>query len=290
MGGTGTIGSHLVRQLAADSGGLDLVAMARSPGSAAGIAAAGIATVQADLDRPETLVPALRGVETMFMLKPYGIDYLIQSKIIIDAAKKAGVRHVVNLGSFGADDTIWTSIGWNRLVEAYLMMSGMEWTHLRPNFFMDNIRARTDSETGRIVHFFGSSQVSWIAAEDIAAVAAAVLRDPGAHRRAAYPLASEAASMEEIAAILGAEMGRGFTATYIPPEAAVRQLVGIGWGLDFARPFIAYMEAIATGRVAEVADTVDTVERIAGRPAIRWRDYAKRNRSLFETAGAKEPA
>jgi hypothetical protein len=73
-----------------------------------------------DLDRIETLGPAMHGVDTLFMLKPYSIDYLIQSKRVIDAAARAGVRHIVNLGSFGADDTPWASIGWNRLVEAYL--------------------------------------------------------------------------------------------------------------------------------------------------------------------------
>ncbi len=281
LGGTGTIGRHLVRQLVADRGGLDLVAAARSPAAAAALATAGIATVEADLARPETLVPAMAGVDTLFMLKPYSIDYLIQSKIVIDAARKAGVKHVVNLGSFGADDTVWTSIGWNRLVEAYLAVSGMDWTHLRPNFFMDNVPPRTDPATGRIRHYFGDSPVSWIAAEDIAAVAATVLRDPGAYRGGILPLAVVAASMAEIAALLSDISGRHHVADPISPDEAFAQLTGAGWGADFARPFVAYMDAIANGRVPEVADTSDTVERVTGRPATDWRDYIRRNLTAF---------
>jgi NAD(P)H dehydrogenase (quinone) len=288
LGGTGTIGKRLVRLLAKEPGNLDLVAAARSSRAADELAAAGMASVEADLDRPETLAPAMKGVETLFMLKPYGIDYLIQSKIVVDAAKKAGVRHVVNLGSFGADDTVWTSIGWNRLVEAYLMQSGMKWTHLRPNFFMDNVPARTDFASGTIRHYFGDSRVSWIAADDIAAVAAVVLRDAGAHEGAIYPLASQAASMQEIAEIVSAKFGRPLRALYIPPEQAVDQLVGLGWGRDFARPFIAYMEAIAAGRVAEVADTVDTVEKLTGRPALHWNEWIERNSETFRPGEATQ--
>ena len=119
MGGTGTVGSHLLRELLPDRERFEIVAAARSAASAARLRAAGYETVTLDLERNETLEPALRGVHTLFMLKPYSMDYLIQSKRVIDAAVRAGVRHVVNLGSFGADDTPWASIGWNRLVEAY---------------------------------------------------------------------------------------------------------------------------------------------------------------------------
>jgi uncharacterized protein YbjT (DUF2867 family) len=179
MGGTGTVGSHLLRELLPDRERFEIVATARSAASAARLREAGYEAVTLDLERNETLDPALRGVDTLFMLKPYSMDYLIQSKRVIDAAVRAGVRHVVNLGSFGADDTPWASIGWNRLVEAYLRVSGLGQTTLRPNFFMDNVPARTDRETGRIIHYFGSTPVSWIAAADIARVAAEVSAPSG---------------------------------------------------------------------------------------------------------------
>jgi uncharacterized protein YbjT (DUF2867 family) len=96
MGGTGTVGGHLLRELSGDRERMDIVAAARSETSAERLRTAGFATVTLDLDRNETLAPAMHGVDTVFMLKPYSIDYLIQSKRAIDAAVKARVRHAVN--------------------------------------------------------------------------------------------------------------------------------------------------------------------------------------------------
>lgn len=281
MGGTGTIGSYLVRQMAADHARFDLVATARSAASAERLRAAGYTTVDMDLERTETLVPAMQGVDTLFMLKPYSIDYLIQSKRVIDAAAKAGVRHIVNLGSFGADDTPWTSIGWNRLVESYLKVSGMGHTTLRPNFFMDNVPARTDLASGRIIHYFGDQPVSWIAAEDIASVAAEVLRRPGDYQGKALPLASQALTMAQIAEIISRRTGRKFTAVHVPAEPALQQLLARGWQEAFARPFVDYMKAISAGQVPEVADTANTVAEVTGTQAIDWDNFVARNLAKF---------
>jgi NAD(P)H dehydrogenase (quinone) len=187
----------------------------------------------------------------------------------------------VNLGSFGADDTPWASIGWNRLVEAYLRVSGCDHTTLRPNFFMDNVPARTDRESGRIVHFFGSTAVSWVAAEDIARVAAAVLRSPGDFSARVLPLATEARTMDEVAASVSRSIGRRFTAQHVPAHAALEQLLGRGWQEAFARPFCDYMNAIAEGRVPEIGDTVTTVRDVTGTPALAWAAFVERNRERF---------
>jgi uncharacterized protein YbjT (DUF2867 family) len=281
MGGTGTIGSYLVRELLPERDSLNIVAAARSPRSAQQLTALGYPTVTMDLEHNETLLPAMAGVSTLFMLKPYSIDYLIQSKRVIDAARKAGVQHIVNLGSFGADDTPWTSIGWNRLVESYLQVSGMHYTHLRPNFFMDNVPKRTDKTTGRIIHYFGTTAVSWIATQDIAAVAATVLRNPDAYRGRALPLGSEARSVTDIAAIATRVTGHAHVAEYVPPEPAVAQMIKVGWTEAFARPFIDYMQAIAEGHVPEVGDTADTVEQLTGRPHISWEQFITQHHGEF---------
>jgi uncharacterized protein YbjT (DUF2867 family) len=281
MGGTGTVGSHLLRELLPDRERFEIIATARSATSEARLRGLGYGTVTLDLDRNETLDPALRGVETLFMLKPYSIDYLIQSKRVIDAAARAGVRHVVNLGSFGADDTPWASIGWNRLVEAYLRVAGPESTTLRPNFFMDNVPARTDRQTGRIVHYFGSTAVSWIAASDIARVAAEVLRRPDDFANQALPLAADARSMDEIAAIVAKTTGRPHHAEHISAESALPQLLARGWQEAFARPFVEYMTAIADGHVPEVGHTTTTVEDVTGRPALDWPRFVENNAARF---------
>src|SRR5580698_5523993 len=103
IGGTGTVGSNVLRELHADRERFDIIAGTRTEKSATAVRAAGYANIHLDLGKPETVRAATRGVDTVFMLKPYGINYLIQSKIVIDAAAKASVRHIVNLGSHGDD-------------------------------------------------------------------------------------------------------------------------------------------------------------------------------------------
>jgi len=281
LGGTGTVGSSLLRELQPDRDRFDIVAAARSDTSAAAVHALGHASIYMDLSKPETLAPAMAGVDTVFMLKPYGIDYLIQSKIVIDASAKAGIRHIVNLGSHGNDDTVWSAIGWNRLVEAYLKCSGVGYTTLRPNYFMNNVAPRTNKETGAIIHYFGDTPVSWIAGEDIAKVAAVVLRDPQPHHGCAYPLACEARTMAEIAEIISGATGRRYHAEHIDQETAFRQLTAHGWDANFARNFTDYMDAIAKGKVEEVAQTFSTVRDLTGKEAIGWTAFASDHRSAF---------
>jgi NAD(P)H dehydrogenase (quinone) len=284
MGGTGTVGSHLMRELLPDRAEFDIIGAAHTPASATRLQTAGYASVRFDLECLETLLPAMQGVDTLFMLKPYSIDYLIQSKRVIDAAVKAGVKHIVNLGSFGADDTPWSSIGWNRLVEAYLRVSGLGFTTLRPNFFMDNVPARTDAKTGQIIHYFGATSVSWIAAQDIARVAAAVLRRPKEFHGHALSLAAEARSMDSIADLLTRHLGRPFVAVHVPAHEALPQLLSRGWQEAFARPFVDYMAAISAGEVREVGDTTRTVEEVTGSPAIDWQAFIAKNRDRFTGA------
>lgn len=281
IGGTGTVGVHLLAELKGDRDKMRIVAAARSVARAEDLRADGFDTVHLDLDAPETLIPAMTGAETVFLLKPYSLDYLIQTKRAVDAAVKAGVRHLVNLGSHGAEDTPWAIIGWNRLVESYVKVAGLDYTHLRPNFFMDNLKARADPASGVMRHYFGSSAVSWIAAEDIAAVAAAVLREPAAHAGRIYPLAAEAASMDAVAAMASDICGHPWKAVSVPSDQALGQFLAAGWQEGFARPFVDYMDAIATGQVAEVADTFDTVENVAGRKPVTWRDFLARHRAAF---------
>jgi NAD(P)H dehydrogenase (quinone) len=281
IGGTGTVGSNVLRELLPDRERFDIVAAARSDKSSEAVRAAGHTPVYLDLKKPETVRPAMEGAHTVFMLKPYGIDYLIQSKIIIDAATKAGVSYLVNLGSHGADDTVWSPIGWNRLVEAYLKVSGVGYTTLRPNYFMNNVAPRTNRATGEIIHYFGDTPVSWIAAEDIARVAAVVLRDPAPHNGRAYPLAVEARTMTEIAEILSSVCGKAFAARHVPSDQAFVQLTGRGWDADFARNFTEFMGAISEGRVPDVVETFATVEELTGAPALCWREFAELHRGDF---------
>src|SRR6267143_4671074 len=93
-----------------------------------------------DLDDPRTFDEALKHVTGLFLITGYTVDMLVQSKTLIDAAKRNGVNHIVHLGVFTRErDTYTTVFAWHQMIEAYLRDSGVAWTNLHRNMFMQNL-------------------------------------------------------------------------------------------------------------------------------------------------------
>jgi NAD(P)H dehydrogenase (quinone) len=93
-----------------------------------------------DLDDPRTFDEALNNVTSIFLITGYTVDMLVQSKSLIDAAKRNGVTHIVHLGAFTREhDSYATVFAWHQMIEAYLRESGVAWTNLHPNMFMQNL-------------------------------------------------------------------------------------------------------------------------------------------------------
>jgi NAD(P)H dehydrogenase (quinone) len=92
-----------------------------------------------DLDDPRTFDEALKNITGIFLITGYTVDMLVQSKALIDAAKRNGVSHIVHLGAFTRDhDAYATVFAWHQMIETYLRDSGVAWTNLHPNMFMQN--------------------------------------------------------------------------------------------------------------------------------------------------------
>src|ERR1700753_381707 len=83
-----------------------------------------------DLDDPRTFDKALENVTGIFLITGYTVDMLVQSKSLIDAARRNGVNHIVHLGAFTRDhDAYATVFAWHQMIEAYLRDSGVAWTN-----------------------------------------------------------------------------------------------------------------------------------------------------------------
>lgn len=278
IGATGHIGKVLIEELLPDqaSGKLKITAGVHSAKSREWVTKAGIQAADFDLNDFTGFDTALAGSDTVFLLRPYTLKQMMMGKQVIDSAKRVGVKHIVTLGAFGNPDIPWAVIGWNFLVEAYAERSGMNWTHLRPNYFMDNVLVQRDKTTNTLFNGI-TCPVSWIASEDIAAVAAAVIRNPQAHAGKAYPLASVAASIGDIAEVFTKVTGKPHTHAAPPLERLKERLAAQGREPDYAQALIDYIAAVQAGKVTEIADTFDTVERVAGRPALTWEAFLARH-------------
>lgn len=137
-GGTGTAGAEVVSQLA--STGTPFRAMVRRPEKAAALKLTGVQIVPGDLEKPQTLASALQGIDQVFLLCAPVPNQVELEGNMVAAAKAAGVRHIVKLSAMTADPN--SRSRFPRLhgeVEEMIRQSGLEWTFLRPTFFMQNL-------------------------------------------------------------------------------------------------------------------------------------------------------
>lgn len=280
-GATGTVGGATMRLLKsdADAGRIELLGAARSAESAERLARHGFSPVAFDFESPPTLRPALEGVDAVFLLTGYSVDMLVHSKRLLDAAKVEGVRHIVHLGALAADDTPFAHFAWHQLIERTTEAMGFSWTHLRPNFFMDTVWNGFVHRPDRIVHFVGGRRVSWISSDDIAAVAAESLRDPAAHTGKTYPLAVEALTFAEVAAILSEVTGKPVEYRPRPASDLFPIMQKMGAEPTYAASLAEGVAATERGEMPMDDAVFDTVEKVTGRPGIGWREFALKRKS-----------
>lgn len=203
-GATGNVGRTLVPTLV--EAGEQVTAVSRRPSPAP---AQGMRHVQADLAEPESLRPVVDGAESLFLLIA-GSGEELQPRDILDVAKAGGVRRVVLLSSQAAKTRpAARSHAPLRAFEEAVQDSGLDWTILRPGGFHSNAFGYAESvRTARTLAApFGDVGLPIIDPADIAAVAAAVLRD-GRHAGQTYELTGPALiTPREQAEAIGAAVG-----------------------------------------------------------------------------------
>lgn len=101
LGATGKVGGKIAHLLA-DLGDVKVIAGVRSPEKARFLKEQGIEIRHLDLDKQDTLKPALEGIDRALLLTGYTVDMLKQSKAFLDNAKETGVKHIVHIGASGA--------------------------------------------------------------------------------------------------------------------------------------------------------------------------------------------
>jgi uncharacterized protein YbjT (DUF2867 family) len=272
-GATGTVGRHVVDQLAARDGSesdFEVRVAVRDPDDAADQFDAG-ELVAFDLVKPETWGETLAGVDSAFLLRPPTVDAEDVTGFV-DAMARTGVEHVVYLSTLGAEKNVLIP---HHRIENHVAESGMDYTFLRASFFMQNLREVHGweiRERGEIAVPAGDGETSFVDARDLGAVAATVLTEPG-HENRAYDLTGpEALTYDEVAAVLSDVLDR--EVRYRPPSvpAFVSRWRNRGEPLGFALVMVAIY---TTARLGLAGRVTDTVERILGRPPRDLRTFVE---------------
>jgi uncharacterized protein YbjT (DUF2867 family) len=207
-GAGGTLGSEIIRQL--ESARTTFRAAYFSERVAETARARGLEAVVIDYNRPETLRAAFQGCDTLFLLGPNALNQAELELNAVEAAKSVGVRHIIKQSVIGAEDD-YSLAHIHRAVERAIETSGMPWTFLRPNSFMQNtvtFMAPTIRTEGAFYSASGGARISHVDVRDLAAVAIRALTEPG-HEGAIYQLSGpEALSYDEMAEELSRTLGR----------------------------------------------------------------------------------
>lgn len=265
-GAGGTVGSELVTRLSSQRvsfrAGYHSVARAESARTQ------GIDAVDVEFNRPETLQSALKDVDVLFLLSGSGPR---QTQHELDAAreaKKAGVSRIVKLSVWGAQDEAFSFARSHRPVEKEIESSGMAWTFLRPNGFMQNLvnySSSTIRSQGAFYLSGGAARISHIDVRDIAAVAAKTLTTSG-HDGKAYDLSGpEALTYAQAAEKISAALGRRISYLDLPAADLRKSLIESGTGEWYADAMLDLMRYYVSGGAGQVTPWV---RRITGREPI----------------------
>ncbi len=282
-GATGTIGKDVVKGLIAK--GEQVRAMIHNPEKAPpATREPGVEYVSGDLEKPETVIAALQGVEKAFLLSPEDPRMPELHGKFAAAAKDAGLRHLVRLSILPANPDAPLPIAkWHGEADRLVMESGGPYTILRPaNFMQNNLRAaRTIASEGAIYGAMGDGKVGHIDTRDVAEVAVAVLTSEG-HEGQIYPLTGpESISMAEVAARLSTALGREIKYVDVPPEKAKAGMMAMGMPDWRADAWVKLGGMIAMGK-ADMA--TPAVKEILGREPHNIDQFAADYAQTFQGA------
>jgi len=265
-GGTGTAGGEIVSQLAAT--GTPFRAMVRDPAKALSLRLTGVEIVPGDLSKPETLASALKGIDQVMLLSGPNPKQVELEGNLVDAAKKAGIRHIVKFSAMTADPKAPSMFpSWHGQIEQHIRESGLAWTFLRPTFFMQNLLGLAGMiKGGTIYQPAADSKAGFVDTEDIAAVAVEALTEPG-HEGYAYDITGpELLSYHDVARTFSEVLGKPVAYQDIPPVAAKQAMIGMGmpdWTADGINQLMDQMRAGMYAKLTTVVADVGKKEPVS---------------------------
>ena len=274
-GATGNVGCEVVKQLSLSN--VNIIAGTRNPDKAKAKGWKNVEIRTFDYDNPDSIAKALEGVDKLFLISPMiHPDNERRLKTTIDLAPKAGVSYIINLAAMGVEH----SDNPMHRVEQYIEKSGIPYTFLRPNWFMQNfvtfLRDPIVHQQGIFLPA-GDAKTSFIDIRDIAAVAVQVLTKD-IHKNKAYTLTGpESLDHNQVAQKINKISGKSVKYVALSEDDTRKALLAAGWPEENVTGMLYLYSAVRAGYVAAVAPDV---KNVLGRDPITFakfaEDYAER--------------
>jgi len=275
-GASGQLGRMVINKLMESCSPEDLVAIVRDPAKAADLAAAGVEIRVADYDDRASLDTALAGLDKLLLVSSSEVGKRVpQHKNVIDAAKQAGVEHVVYTSAPKATTSELVLAPEHKATEEYLVASGLEYTVLRNNWYTENYapQVKAASESGVLRSAAGQGRVASASRSDYAEGAAAVLVGEG-HEGKVYELSGEYAwTYDELAATIAEVSGKPCSYHAVDPTVLVAGMTQAGMDEGTAG-FVATLDSnISEGMLSEATDDLTG---LIGRPTTSLKESVEK--------------
>src|ERR687886_1925943 len=291
-GATGTVGREVVKQLLSAKGerkeeDVIIKAAARSADDSI-FRNLGVQAIELDYNKPDTLSAALRGVDKLFLLTPFQSNMVDLTSNLVNEAKNAGIKYIVKQSVLGADaepGIIPSRL--HRQSEKIIEESGIPFTFLRPNFFMQNFvtfYSHSIKTQGAFYVPAGDAKASFVDVRDIAAVAVQVLNGnkngESKHIGKAYDITGgEAISYGQAAEILSKQIGKKVNYVNISDEDTRKGMKDMGaddWTIN------SMIELFGTTRAGYLSEVSPAVEQITGNKPITFSQFARDYAEAFK--------
>lgn len=283
IGATGMTGRALVAAL--KEKGAEFRCLVRDPAKAAETLGSDVELVQADLADATSIEVGLDGCDKLFLLSGHSPVMVEQQLNALNAAQAVGVTHIVKLsgGSFIIKEDTPAMIGrghWQ--IEQEIRDSGLDWTFLRPGFFMQNFLNMAEAIKGMgkvMMPVPGDVGLGMIDVRDTADAAATILTTDG-HAGQVYELSGPNVTPAEAVAAIGEAIGKEITFVQVPMEGAIGAMKERGmpdWLVDHQSTL---MGIAANGDMASYGN--DQIETLAGHVPRSPADFARDHAGAFQ--------
>jgi len=279
-GSTGTLGGEVVKQLSSSTPAINIKAGVHSAQNVKKVKDGDeVEVVLIDYNKPETLKEALSQVDKLFLLTPDVPNaHELASKLVIEA-KKAGIRHIVKQSVMGAD--LEADVGTFRLhrqAEEIIEQSGIPFTFLRPNEFMQNFinfHSHFIKNNNAFYLPLEDAKVSLVDVRDIAAVAVKSLTEDTSdkHNNKTYLITGpEALSYYQAAEILSSATDKKISYVNISEEEARGAMKEMGMSDWLINTISELNDYFRKGNASQVSSAV---EEVTGKKPISFSQFAK---------------
>jgi uncharacterized protein YbjT (DUF2867 family) len=277
---TSNVGSEVVRQLANES--VKVRAAVRSI-DRVGNFPANVELVEFNLNDPDTVRAAFREVDRAFLMTPLVPNLTELDATCTEAAKQAGVKHLVKLSIMGADtETDMLLAQAHRRSEEFIERSGIAYTFLRPNSFFQNylIYTRASIINDNAIYLpLGSGKLSLVDIRDVATIATVGLTHSGHENQKYLITGSQVFDNSEVADILSDVLGRKINYIDIPEEAARQAMQANQMPDAQVEMVLGLYKAQKAGRYATITPLF---RQITGKDTIEFPQFARDYADFFK--------